>query len=116
MNKKVEKLMRALDISEEEALQLIADDKAIDKGEKLFELSAEQQKAAKQYTRADSKPQTNPAKREKKVDADKVEIMQTIDDALCSLVDNVEERTNDRELIFFYNDKKYKLVLSCPRS
>lgn len=116
MNKQVEKLMRTLDLTEEEALQVIADDKAIDKGEKLFELSAEQQKAAKQYTRADSKPQTNPAKKEKKVDADKAEIMQTIGDALCGLVDNVETRTNDRELVFHYNGKKYKIVLSCPRS
>jgi hypothetical protein len=50
----VEKLMKNLGISREEALQVIADDKAIDKGEKLFELSAEQKKAAKQATRADN--------------------------------------------------------------
>ena len=49
------------------------------------------------------------------MDKDKSEIMQAIDDALCCLVDNVEERTNDRELFFLYNDKKYKIVLSCPR-
>ena len=47
MTKQVENLMKALDITEEEALQVIADDKAIDKGEKLFELSAEQEKASK---------------------------------------------------------------------
>ncbi len=40
--KQVEKLMRLLNISEEEALQVIADDKAIDKGEKLFEQTKEQ--------------------------------------------------------------------------
>ena len=112
----VEKLMKNLGISREEALQVIADDKAIDKGEKLFELSAEQKKAAKQATRADSKPRSAPTKREPKVDKDKAEIMQTIDDALCCLVDNVQERTNDRELVFIYNEKKYKITLSCPRS
>lgn len=112
----VEKLMKNLGISREEALQVIADDKAIDKGEKLFELSAEQKKAAKQATRADNKPRSTPTKREPKVDKDKAEIMQTIDDALCSLVDDVQERTNDRELIFMYNEKKYKITLSCPRS
>ena len=112
----VEKLMKNLGISREEALQVIADDKAIDKGEKLFELSAEQKKAVKQATRADSKPRSAPTKREPKVDKDKAEIMQTIDDALCSLVDDVQERTNDRELVFIYNEKKYKITLSCPRS
>ena len=112
----VEKLMKNLGISREEALQVIADDKAIDKGEKLFELSAEQKKAAKQATRADNKPRSTPTKREPKVDKDKAEIMQTIDDALCSLVDDVQERTNDRELVFIYNEKKYKITLSCPRS
>lgn len=112
----VEKLMKNLGISREEALQVIADDKAIDKGEKLFELSAEQKKAAKQATRADNKPRSTPTKREPKVDKDKAEIMQTIDDALCSLVDDVQERINDRELVFIYNEKKYKITLSCPRS
>ena len=45
--KQVEKLMRLLDISEEEALQVIADDKAIDKGEKLFEQTKEQKAVSK---------------------------------------------------------------------
>ena len=47
MTKEVEKLMKSLDITEQEALQLIEDDKRIDKGEKLFELTKEQQKASK---------------------------------------------------------------------
>lgn len=46
----IEKLMRVLEISEAEALQVIADDKAIDKGEKLFELTDEQKKVAKKMT------------------------------------------------------------------
>ena len=41
MDKQVAKLMTLLKISEEEALQVIADDKAIDRGAKLFELSPE---------------------------------------------------------------------------
>ena len=118
MNKKVEKLMRALDISEEEALQLIADDKAIDKGEKLFELSAEQQKAAKQYTRADSKPQTNPAKKEKKVDADKVGLIELFSAVVQEqpMCNSIEVLNPEREFVFMWAGKKYKLVLSCPRN
>ena len=41
--------MKVLDIPEAEAIQLVMDDKAVDKGEKLFELSAEQKKVAKKY-------------------------------------------------------------------
>ena len=44
----VHKLMRILGISEEEALQVIADDKAIDRGERMsFDLPIELEKEAK---------------------------------------------------------------------
>jgi len=115
MEEKIAKLMKNLDISQEEAIALIEDDKAIDKGEKLFELTAEQKKAAKAATKADSKPREKKVSRPKVADPDKAEIMQTIDDALCCLVDNVEERTSDRELFFEWHGKRYKIVLSCPR-
>lgn len=115
MEEKIAKLMKNLDISREEALEIIEDDKAIDKGEKLFELTPEQKKAAKAATKADSKPREKKASRPKAADPDKAEIMQTIDNALSSLVDSVEERTNDRELSFKWNGKRYKIVLSCPR-
>ena len=116
MEEKISKLMKNLSITREEALQVLADDKAIDKGEKLFELTDEQKKAVKKVTRADSKPRKTPTKKEPKEDKNKAEIMQVIDDALCDLVDNVEERVNDRELLFTYNGKKFKIVLSCPRN
>ena len=38
MTEQVEKLMKTLDLTEEEALQLIEDDKAIDLGAKMFDL------------------------------------------------------------------------------
>ena len=42
MNKEIEKLMKTLDISEEEAREIIEADKDIDRVAKLFELSDEQ--------------------------------------------------------------------------
>ena len=105
----VKKLMKKLGCTEAEALEIIADDEAIDKGAKLFELSAEQKKASKEATRADSKPRSKPTAREKKVDLDKREIIQTLDDALCDLVDECE-------IVFRFNERKYKIVLSCPRT
>lgn len=50
--------MKVLDIPEAEAIQLVMDDKAVDKGEKLFELSAEQKKAAKKYAGTGTKKRT----------------------------------------------------------
>ena len=55
----IQKMMKALGISREEALEVIADDKRIDKGEKLFELSAEQEKASKQGKPTVSRQFTN---------------------------------------------------------
>lgn len=54
----VEKHMKALDIPKEEAIQLVMDDKAVDKGEKLFELSDEQKKVAKKYAATGTKKRT----------------------------------------------------------
>lgn len=50
--------MKVLDIPEAEAIQLVMDDKAVDKGEKLFELSAEQKKVAKKYAGTGTKKRT----------------------------------------------------------
>ena len=112
----IETIMKNLGVSEEEAKEILASDKEIDRGAKLFELDPELEAGAKKARRAERKT-TAPVKREKKVNPDKREIIQVLDDALCNLVDNVEEITNpEREIIFWYNDVKYKLTLSGPRS
>lgn len=52
--------MKNLGISREEAEMVIADDKAIDKGEKLFELTAEQKAVVKKMTNSDTKNRKKP--------------------------------------------------------
>mgnify|MGYP003314878822 CR=1 FL=1 len=47
MEKKIENLMKNLGCDYETAKQVVLDDERIDKGEKLFELSAEGKKVAK---------------------------------------------------------------------
>ena len=113
MDKQIEKLMKNLGITEQEALELIEDDKAIDKGEKLFELTVEQKKAAKAATKADSKPRAQKTQKEKKVDNDKILIMQKLAEALPTDPEIINE---EREMLFHFNGKKYKIVLSCPRT
>lgn len=112
----VEKLMQTLNITETEALELIESDKEIDRGAKLFELPDELKAGAKKARQAERKANSTPSKRERKVNTDKLEIMETISKALTTdLVDDVGEIVNERELVFYFNKVKYKLTLSCPR-
>ena len=115
----IEKLMRILGISEDEAKKLVEDDKKIDKGEKLFELSKEQEKASKKARQADRKPTVykfDNSKREKKKDAEKSEIISALVSSIENLGGSVEITNAEREFIFYLNNVKYKIVLSKPRS
>ncbi len=129
MNKQIEAL-RKLGLTDAEIEQVLADDKRIDKGEKLFELSAEQEKASKQARQADRKPtaykldNTN-GKRSKKANDDKRFLIDnfvwvlTTDIEHCGdnvYAENVEITNPEREITFTYNGTNYKIVLSCPRS
>ena len=98
--------------------EILALDKEIDRGAKLFELDPELEKGAKKARQADRKP-TERKPREKKQDADKQAL---IEQMICALevsptnVRDVEIINIEREFSFMYNGKKYKVVMSCPRS
>ena len=111
----VANIMTALAVTEEEAKSIIETDKLIDKGADPFPLTAEQKEVEKQMRQADRKKETAPRQCERKADADKREIIQTLDDALCDLVDDVIVTNPERQIDFVYNDKKYRIVLSAPR-
>lgn len=113
----VQKLMQVLGVSEEEAREILATDKAIEQGADPFPLTDAEEKASKEARRAEQDKATRKqAAKPKKVDADKREIMQVIDDALCDLVDNVEVINPERELVCHFNGRKFKITLSAPRS
>ena len=119
--KLIDKHISLLGISQEEAEQLVADDEAIDKGVKLFELSAEQEKASKKARAIGTKTTTTTkttTKRERKADNDKAMLIDEIKQAIEGLdcVEGVEVTNAEREMIFFCNDRKFKIVLSAPRS
>lgn len=62
----VERIMRNLKCSKEEAEQIIADDKAIDRGERMaFDISPEAEKQAKKFANTGTR-QTNGQKTERK--------------------------------------------------
>ena len=131
MNKQIQ-AMRKLGMSEEEIAEVLEADKKIDQGEKLFELTAEQEKASKQARQADRKPKiynldNTGGKRNRKADDNKKKIIGRLTDTLenwfesdsqctynaCS---NIEITNPEREFTFTYNGTKYRVTLSAPRS
>lgn len=118
MEERVNKLMKNLGITRDEALQVLEDDKRIDRGEKLFQLTEEQEKASKKARRTGTKQPTAYKfnKRERKADNDKQYLIHLLTDALENEGCEIAEITNkEREFLFMYHDKKYKVVLSAPR-
>ena len=119
--KLIAKHMNLLKISREEAIQLIEDDKRIDKGEKLFSLTPEQEKASKKARSAGRKPKTtvykfDTTKRKKPENKNKSDLISVITSALTEYgAENLELINPEREFTFTMNGTKYKIVLSLPR-
>lgn len=110
--------MKVLDIPESEAIQLVMDDKAVDKGEKLFELSAEQKKVAKKYAGTGTKKRTvykfDTAKK-KKENPVKQKIITEIErflnknSEICA--ENVQIVNAERQIFFQIGENDYELTL-----
>ena len=114
----LENLMK-LGMSEAEAREVLAADKAIDRGEKMpFDLPKDKEKATRQYRQADrAKPFIPDLKpRERKPNEEKREIIQLLETTLCEELDADVTVTNiERQLDFTYNGTRYRIVLSAPR-
>lgn len=119
--KLIAKHMNLLKISRDEAIQLIEDDKRIDKGEKLFSLTPEQEKASKKARSAGRKPKTtvykfDTNKRKKPENKNKSDLISVITGALTEHgAENLELINPEREFTFTMDGTKYKIVLSLPR-
>lgn len=114
MEEKIQKLMKSLNISREDAIELMEEDKRIDRGEKLYELDPELERGAKKARQADRKQTTT--KREKKPKPEKEEICYAMMDGLRELgVEDFEILNSEREFIFHKGGTKYKVTLACPR-
>lgn len=115
MEEKIQKLMKSLNISREEAIDLIEEDKRIDKGEKLYELDPELEKGAKKARQADRKK--TEVKRERKPKPEKAEICSAMMEGLAELgVADFNIINPEREFVFTHNGTKYKVTLACPRT
>lgn len=108
--KQIAQMMKSLGCSREEAIQIIKDDEAIEKGEKLFEQTAEQKKASKAMTAAGGGKHKEKTKRERKVDADKHDLM----DGICEWFSRNPSdytRKGDTEVTFEYLGNTYTIKL-----
>lgn len=113
--KLIAKHMKSLGLTREEAIQLVEDDKAIDKGAKMFDLDPELEKGAKKARQAERKATT--VKREKKAKPEKAGICLAMMKGLESLgVEDFTINNPEREFVFMLDGVKYKVTLACPRS
>lgn len=110
--------LRRLGYSPPEIESIISADRAIDRGEKLFELTPRQKAVEKKMRQVGRAPTTYKFEnRARKTDETKKCILSQLVKALEPNCDAAPEIVNsEREFTFFYNGKKYKVVLSCPRT
>lgn len=108
-----------LGMSAEEAEEVLTADDEIDKGKKLFELSAEGKEAEKKYkncgVRTVKSPYGQTLQKEKKTDNDKREVIDILTEAVEKWCGAVNVTNAEREFEFVYNNRKMKVTLSCPR-
>lgn len=110
--------MKVLDIPEAEAIQLVMDDKAVDKGEKLFELSAEQKKVAKKYAGTGTKKRTvykfDTAKKKKENPVKQkiiAEIGRFLNENSEICAEMVQITNAERQIAFKIGENDYELTL-----
>ena len=120
MEKQIQALIK-LGLSREEALQTLADDADIDKGKpKDFDLSAEQLKNAKQYTKVGTrKTSTTPTKRERKENPTKAliiaELFKFLGENAEISAENLEILNKERQIFFKCGENDYELTLTQKR-
>ena len=112
--KDIKRVMTALELTREQAIELLQEDEQIDKmtvAEAQSDLTAEQKKAAKAATITGSKKRT-PVKRERKVDRRKKFFIDKIYNCLNGcLLDDKPEKVNETEIHFTYIGEKYTVKL-----
>lgn len=120
MNNQIE-AMRKLGLSDAEIADVLEADKRIDKGEKLFELDPELKAGAKKARMAGTRKvdaygkSTERKHKSDEVKAGLIELFSEVvkEQPMCG---QVEILNSEREFTFMWAEKKYKVVLSCPRS
>lgn len=115
-DKRIDEIAEILDLTSEEVLQMLTEDKEIDRGADLYGLPPDKEKASKQARQVAKAPSTTPTKRERKKDNDKRFLIDALGECLWGHGAEGTVATNpERQLDFEFNGRKFRLVLSAPR-
>lgn len=118
-----ERIMRILDVSAEEADEILKTDKAIDRGERVpFDLSPEQEKMAKKFANVDTKKRKKPTVynldargKARKENPTKASIIAELAKFLIENSENacemVEITNKERQIAFKIGENAYELTL-----
>ena len=107
---KVDHLVETLDISIAEAIEMLAEDKEIDRDKKLVKLEGGLEEGAKKARRAERKSGEASNRKE---DADKVVLMEKL---MGAVAETNPTQTKPGEFLFEFNGRRFKVVLSAPRT
>lgn len=113
-----ESIMLHLGVDEQTAEQLMADDKAIDRGERMpFDLTKEQEKAALKVARGERKePRVYKFdNRKRKENTTKSNFIAVLSEFLAEKVENLEIPNAEREISFTLEGKNFSLTLTQHR-
>jgi hypothetical protein len=112
------RIMENLQCSEAEAAEIMAYDKAVERGEKTpHDLTPAQNKVAQSYTRTGTRKPTvyKFEKKERKPNEPKRDLINLLAGTLAHNAENVEITNPERQIDFVFNGTKYRIVLSAPR-
>lgn len=122
--KRIAELMQTLDLTREEAIELIQEDEKVDKmtvKETESDLTAEQKQAIKKAKGGAKAVDAFGKKRvvERKADEDKRTLISLLYSTLHSADDpsceNIEVTNPERQIDFKMNGRRFRIVLSAPR-
>lgn len=116
MEKEKNILMKKLNITEQEALELIEFDKDVNSGKIKDELTKEQKAVIKKMTNSSTHKKTERKPAPKKVVAEKEKLfLKLVDDLEMNSYEEIKILNPNREVEFLFEGKKFKIVLSMPR-
>ena len=111
----IENYVSKLGISIEEAEQLLKDEEE----DNLPDLTAEQKKIVKSISKSDRKKETAPRVRERKIDADKTDLITVLQTSVAGTAKyaphSIKTINSSREFEFIYNNRKFKVTLTATR-
>ena len=116
--KRVAHLMKTLELTREEALEMLAEDDAIDHGANPNPLTPEQEKVAKAMRQADRKPTVYKfPKKERKPNENKRFLIQCFENLLQTLDDvtNVNTSNKERQIDFSFGGEEFSITLTQHR-